>query len=343
MQIKSLHKNVYKLYAWSRTQECLDAYRSLHQERVSKWQILKKEGVSDAKCAELSGFSRASYYRSKQHLARLAEGYLPPSKKPKKTNKKQWGEAEKQLVLQVRRANPTYGKDKISVIIKRDHGRQISASTTGRILKHLFDKRLISKSISAPRMRRKRHFRKAHAKAWTYKKYDKMQIGERVQIDHMTVTKNGLVCKHFQAWDRKSKFIYAEIYSHAKATSAERFLYALIDKIPFPIISIQVDGGSEFMAEFEQACQKHDIELIVLPPARPKYNGGVERGNRIFREEFYERNDLIADSIGAMRFELKNALDKYNTYRPHKALDGKTPYEYIQSNQSQRSNLSHSG
>ncbi len=72
---------------------------------------------------------------------------------------------------------------------------------------------------------------------------------------------------------------------------------------PYKILSIQVDGGSEFMADFETACEQMKIPLIVLPPARPKYNGGVERGNRTFREEFYDCCDLIADSIGAMRFE----------------------------------------
>ena len=45
----------------------------------------------------------------------------------------------------------------------------------------------------------------------------------------------------------------------------------------------------------------------------------VERGNRTFREEFYVCRDLIADSIGAMRFELRKAVDKYNTFRPHHA------------------------
>ena len=67
----------------------------------------------------------------------------------------------------------------------------------------------------------------------------------------------------------------------------------------------------------------------ALVPARPKYNGGVERGNRTFREEFYACRDLIADSIGAMRFDLRKAVEKYNTFRPHHALKGKTPMEYL--------------
>lgn len=329
MQIKALHKNIYKLYGYARTQECLDAYRRFHKERGAGWQALKREGVSDATCQAVTGVSRSSYYRSQAALKRLAAGKLPPSKARKRQNRRQWGEAQKQLVLHLRRENPTYGRAKIAVLLQRDHGLTISASTVGRILKHLTEKGLIGKSLSAVRRKRSRNFQKGHAKPWAYKDYASMALGERVQVDHMTVTKNGVVCKHFQAWERRSKFIHAQVYSHAKSTSAERFLREFVEKAPFPILSIQVDGGSEFMAEFENACAELNIPLIVLPPSRPKYNGGVERGNRTFKDEFYYQPRFNADSIGAIRNELAKAVDKYNAYRPHYALKGKTPLQYL--------------
>ncbi|MSO14659.1 hypothetical protein [Rickettsiales endosymbiont of Trichoplax sp. H2] len=68
------------------------------------------------------------------------------------------------------------------------------------------------------------------------------------------------------------------------------------------------------MAEFEQACADLDITLFVLK--KPKYNGGFENSNRIFREKFYARNDLLTDSVGAFKAELKSAVFKYNSYRP---------------------------
>ncbi len=113
-----------------------------------------------------------------------------------------------------------------------------------------------------------------------------------------------------------------------------------LDRTRFKILSVQVDGGSEFMADFEEACQKLNLPLIVLPPSSPKYNGGVERGNRIFREEFYAKKDLLADSVGAMRIDLAKAVDKYNNYRPHARLKGMTPMEYINSNYSEGAPLS---
>ena len=67
--------------------------------------------------------------------------------------------------------------------------------------------------------------------------------------------------------------------------------------MPFDVEAIQVDGGSEFMAEFEDACQRRGLKLYVLPPKSPQMNGGVERGN------------------GAWRYG---------------ALGGLTPHEYLQ-------------
>ena len=108
-----------------------------------------------------------------------------------------------------------------------------------------------------------------------------------------------------------------------------------VETAPYKIRSIQVDGGSEFMADFETECERLAIPLIVLPPSRPKYNGGVERGNRTFREDFYDEPAILADSIGALRFDLKKAVTKYNTYRPHHALKGRTPMEYLRITQAE--------
>jgi putative transposase len=329
MQIKGLHKNIYKLYAYARTQETLEKYRKQIEDKVRGWESLKRARVSDNLCHSTLKISRATYFRYKKRLERLNQGIMPPSKKPRTLRKPLWGESEKQKVLSLRREYPTYGKAKIAVILKRDHGLSLSESTVGRILNALKAKGLVTKSASAPRGRKRRNFTKTHAKPWVYKDYDVMEVGERVQIDHMTVTKNNLSFKYFQAWDRRSKFIWANIYSNAKSLTAKKFLLELIEKAPFKILSIQVDGGSEFMAEFEQACQELNIPLMVLPPAKHTYNGGVERGNRIFREELYPNPRLLDDSIQAMRFNLKKALHTYNTFRPHFSLKGLTPMQYI--------------
>ena len=111
---------------------------------------------------------------------------------------------------------------------------------------------------------------------------------------------------------------------HAKPCNCSRRVASIIERI---------DSGCASKLMRVLISLTAAIPLVVLPPARPKYNGGVERGNRTFREEFYACLDLIANSIGAMRFELRKAVDRYNTFRPHHALKGKTSMEYLRINQ----------
>ena len=133
--------------------------------------------------------------------------------------------------------------------------------------------------------------------------------------------------KHFAGIERFSQYVYANVCSKANSANAAKFLRELIENAPYKVRSIQVDGGSEFMKDFEEVCHELAIPLFVLPPAKPTYNGKVERSNRIFREEFYE--DLSEDTIVGARRELMRFLQKYNSYRPHSSLRGLTPLEYI--------------
>ena len=93
--------------------------------------------------------------------------------------------------------------------------------------------------------------------------------------------------------------------------------------MPFPVRAIQVDGGSEFQAGFEQACQQRDILLFTLrftlPPRSHKLNGAVERAQRTHTEEFYE---VVEFSLGVdtINQELQAWERIYNTVRPNQFL-----------------------
>ena len=67
MQIIGLHKNVYKLYSWARTQECLDVYRIKYEGQVRHWEALRAEGVPISKWLCLgSGVSRMVHFKQKK-------------------------------------------------------------------------------------------------------------------------------------------------------------------------------------------------------------------------------------------------------------------------------------
>lgn len=110
--------------------------------------------------------------------------------------------------------------------------------------------------------------------------------------------------------------------------------------MPFPVKAIQVDGGSEFMAEFETACQVKGLALYVLPPRRPQMNGAVERCNGAWRYEFYQSYDL-PDCVERLNPILDSFQHLYNHHRPHGALAGKTPAKYLQEQSATRPTPSH--
>lgn len=140
-----------------------------------------------------------------------------------------------------------------------------------------------------------------------------------------------IVLKHFTTVDVVSRWSVASIASNATATLAVRALDELVARSPFPIRAIQVDGGSEFMADFETACEKRRIQLFVLPPRSPKLNGRVERANRTYREEYY---DCTTDppTVAGLTPGLRRAERVYNHLRPHQALGYLTPAQYLVAN-----------
>lgn len=91
---------------------------------------------------------------------------------------------------------------------------------------------------------------------------------------------------------------------------------------------MQVDGGSEFAAEFEEACQQKQLPLFVLPPKSPKLNAHVERSHRTHNEEFYEVH-AESDQVPALNRQLRRWEQTYNCVRPHQSLAYLTPLEFI--------------
>ena len=81
------------------------------------------------------------------------------------------------------------------------------------------------------------------------------------------------------------------------------------------------------MGDFEKACKNRNIPLFVTPPRSPQINGSVERCNGTVKYEFYSQYDKN-DSTSTINDSLKHFMNIYNTYRPHRGLQGLTPMEY---------------
>jgi putative transposase len=102
----------------------------------------------------------------------------------------------------------------------------------------------------------------------------------------------------------------------------------LLERFPFPVKALQVDGGSEFAAEFELACQQKQLPLFVLPPKSPKLNAHVERSHRTHHEEFYQVH-ADSDHPPRLNHQLRHWEHTYNCVRPHQSLAYLTPLEFV--------------
>ena len=188
--------------------------------------------------------------------------------------------------MDVRRKYPFMGKARIQVMLARK-GRRLSVSTVGRIIERALAVGAIRPDRSGRPRRSATGFspRAGQAQAapplpegaafaalatrWKYGSKAR-RAGELVQIDHMTYALGGQTLKEFRAVCPVSKFMATRIRSSGPSVRSRsswrrgstrappqaerrglkpgRFLMDLLGTLPFPLLSVQVDGGSEVHA-----------------------------------------------------------------------------------------------
>lgn len=276
------------------------------------------------------GWSRPTVYRwldryDPRHLGRLEDR----SSRPARCRRPTWTSAQRRAVQRVRESYPRWGKAKLAVLLRRE-GIELSVSMTGRILERLcrsgdlLEPRLRGVAAKRPRQARPHAVRKPRA-------YAVERPGDLVQVDTLDVRMPGWSrpLKQFTARDVVSRWDTLELARSASARLASAILDAMAERMPFPLRAVQVDGGSEFMAEFEAACAERGLALFVLPPRSPKLNGHVERANGTHASEFWELSDAEPE-LEPLRAALLAWETCYNTVRPHQALGYLTPAEWLE-------------
>jgi putative transposase len=298
------------------------------RQRLRWFDYYRAHGGNAALTCRYFGISRQTFYRWKgrydpDHLQGLQDG----SHRPHHRRQPTWSAALAERVLALRRQYPRWGKDKLVVLLARE-GRSVSTSMVGRILTYLKKRGVLVEPlrrgvrVGGPRPPRPWAVRKP--RDWRVE-----QPGDLVEVDTMDLRPvPGVVLKQFTARDVISRWDVIEVRRRATATAATAFLDTLAQRLPFPLRALQVDGGSEFAAAFEEVCRQRGLPLFVLPPRSPKLNGHVERANRTHTEEFYEVTPCSLQ-IAQLNQELQEWERTYNTVRPHQALGYRTPQEFL--------------
>jgi transposase InsO family protein len=288
----------------------------------ARWRQAMANGLTATQAAAAVGVPRAMLYRWAKRPERR-------SRRPRKLRAKTWTPALVKRVEAFRLDLPMWGRAKIGRLVRRE-GFAVSDATVGRIIAHLVDRGVV---VPVPLLRRRKG---ASARQWRRKHACRLPKGTRptspgelVQVDTLSVNlRPDKAIKQFTAYDPVARFTAAKAFSTASAGCAKSFLKKLLTAFPFSIKGIQVDGGSEYMGDFEQACKDAELKLFVLPPKRPDLNGAVERAQASWRYEFYACHDL-PNRLARLNERIDAFAHLYNHFRPHGALGGLTPSEYL--------------
>jgi transposase len=245
--------------------------------QLKQVEALRKREAPWSEVQEVVGLSRASYYRWKGRLKEQGlTGLKPRSKRPQRLRGKvHWSPELLAQVEGLRKENPTWGRWPIWLSLRKA-GYTLSERRVGRILAYLEGQGRIERVASfLARARRGKSQRRA-PRPYAQRRppgYEVKAPGDLVQIDTLSVSLGpGEEVKHFCAVELSTRLAWAAVRWRATAQTAAGFLRELVDRSPFPIRAVQVDGGSEFMAAFEEGCQALGIRLFGVLSSTAMWN-----------------------------------------------------------------------
>ncbi|HLX02954.1 MAG TPA: IS481 family transposase [Trinickia sp.] len=175
------------------------------------------------------------------------------------------------------------------------------------------------------------------------RRYEHDRPGALVHVDVKKLGTKGLVplprsisrhlghqCLHVMV-DDCSRFVFAAVYADETGASAAEFFERGLEQFARLGITVQrvlTDNGSAYLSEqWRNTCSLLGVRALRTRPRRPQTNGKCERWNRTLMQEGLTAR--VLPSLQARAAVIDNFVNLYNTRRPHKALNGKTPLRRI--------------
>ena len=262
---------------------------------------------------------------------------------------KKWDGTVKSLSLRSRRPNTSPNKHTeeelhLISIMYLEHGLYGNAELYVRLKECGYNRSFGSmcKQIRAKGLKAVKRKKKSYTK---YNNITGQYIGDKVQIDIKYVPQECIMFpsygkKYYQitAIDEYSRKRILEIVEEKNTFETGKFLEQLESKFDFPIHTIQVDNGYEFVNDkevtnrktyFEEVAEKKGYIIKRIRPYSPWQNGKVERSHRedekilYANNKFYTKNELIN--------AVKIHQDRYNNTAKI-CLNFKSPCEVAEEN-----------
>ncbi len=225
-------------------------------------------------------------------------------------------------IRSLRRANPEFSKYKLEVILKRDYGYQVSASTIGRTIARY-------SLFFAPPVRPKNHpyrrtsigrLRKPNSLKPTHP-------GDLIEVDLKHLPHLGSKHYGFVAVDVVSKQASVHVATTASSRQAALAWQKTVKKLGLPAAALG-DNGSENLGVFAKVLREQAVTHYFARPRTPKDKPHVERFIGTLEKEFIRWGGVATD-VADQQAMVDTWLNKYHSYRPHQALGYLTPDEYL--------------
>jgi transposase InsO family protein len=226
------------------------------------------------------------------------------------------------IVRKLRKANPELSKYKIAVILKRDYGYSLSASSVGRILTRY-------QLFFAPPVRPKSHpYRRTSIQRLRKPSSLKpSKPGDLIEVDVKHLPHLGAKHYGFVAIDVISKQVCVHVSSSITAKHGRIAWEKAVATLGLPR-AVLTDNGSENLGAFAELLQSQQTAHYFARPRTPKDKPHVERFIGTLEREFIQWGGVALDV--ADQQQLVDAwLKKYHSFRPHQSLGYLTPDEYL--------------
>ena len=142
-------------------------------------------------------------------------------------------------------------------------------------------------------------------------------------------TMDGRMLKFLNVIDEFSRVCLAiRVGRRCQAVDVIDTIEDLLKLYPAPT-HLRMDNGPEFIAcALQEWCTGNGSATAYIPPGSPWENPFVESFNGRFRDEFL--NIELFASVQEAKLLSEQHRIEYNVYRPHSALQGRTPLEVLQ-------------
>lgn len=280
-------------------------------------------GNNGALTARHFGIARSCFNKwLKQFHKQGAAGLETRSTRPKRLRQSHVPLPVIDTVRTLRKANPEFSKYKLAVILKRDYGYVLSASTVGRIISRhqLFFKPPVRKKGHPYRRTSIQRLRKPSS-------LKPAKPGDLIEVDVKHLPHLGSKHYGFVAIDVVSKQACVHVAQSISSRQGAIAWHKAVNKLGLPKAAL-TDNGSENLGAFAKLLASQTTEHYFARPRTPKDKPHVESFIGTLEKEFIQWGGVAID-LNDQQKMVDNWLSKYHSYRPHQSLDYLTPDEYV--------------